>query len=238
MRDKVILLSGATGGIGRAAARALAEAGATLVLTARDQAALNALAREVEREGIFALPLAADLREPEAVQRVVEGAAEECGRVDALVAAHGVGALADGLELAEEEVARMLEINVVATFRLVQAVARLMRDRRTGGRIVLLPGTMGAHTMPKAAGYAASKWATTGMAKALAQDFRRHGIGLSLLYLGGVDTPLWDGMDMRVQRDRMLRPEDAARAIRFALEQPDGGVLNEMTLQPDSHQFF
>ena len=92
--------------------------------------------------------------------------------------------------------------------------------------------------MPKASGYAASKWALTGMAKALAQDFRRMGISFSLLYLGGVDTPFWDNISMRVQGKKMLAPTDAARAIRFAIEQPSGGVVNEITIQPESHQFF
>lgn len=234
---KVVLLSGATGGIGRATAAALAAEGATLVLTGRDQAALEGLAREIEQAGVFVLPLAADLTRPDEVEHLVRRAVRECERIDALVAAHGIGVMADGLDLATEELERMLAVNVTATFRLVQQVAQQMRAARRGGRIVLLPGTMGAHTMPKASGYAASKWATTGMAKALAQDFRRHGITFSLLYLGGVDTPFWDQIDLRVQRDQMLRPAQAAAAIRSALSQPDGAVLNEITLQPEGHQF-
>lgn len=235
----VILITGATGGIGRAATNTLAAAGHTLVLTARHQAALNTLAREVEQQyGIFALPMAADVTDAAAVRAVVAHALEECEQLDGVVVAHGIGHLADGLALASDTLTEMLAVNVTGTFHVIQAAAQAMADKRSGGRMVLLPGTMGTYTMPKAAGYAASKWAIVGMAKSLAQDFRRVGVTLTLLYVGGVDTPFWDGMDMRVQRDKMLTPDAAARAIRFALEQPTGAVLNEITLQPESHQYF
>jgi NADP-dependent 3-hydroxy acid dehydrogenase YdfG len=235
----VILITGATGGIGHATTHALAAAGHTLVLTARDQNALNGLAREVEAQyGIFALPIAADVTKPNEVQTVVAHTVEECEQLNGVVVAHGIGHLADGLTLDTTHLESMLAVNVTGTFHVLQAAAQAMAEQRRGGRIVLLPGTMGAYTMPKAAGYAASKWATVGMAKSIAQDFRRIGVTLTLIYLGGVNTSFWDGIDMRIQREKMLTPDSAAAAIRFALEQPDGGVLNEITLQPESHQYF
>jgi NADP-dependent 3-hydroxy acid dehydrogenase YdfG len=235
----VILITGATGGIGRATTHTLAQAGHTLVLTARDPFALNTLAREVEQQyGIFALPIAADVTDRAAVRAVISHAIEECEALNGVVVAHGIGHLADGLALESDILQQMLAVNVTGTFYVLQAAAQAMADKRSGGRMVLLPGTMGAYTMPKAAGYAAGKWALVGMAKSLAQDFRRIGVTLTLLYLGGVNTPFWDGMDMRVQRDRMLTPDSAAAAIRFALEQPAGSILNEITLQPESHQYF
>lgn len=235
----VILITGATGGIGRATTHNLAAAGHTLVLTARDQTKLNTLARDVEQHyGIFALPIAADVTHQEEVRMVITHAIEECEQLNGVVVAHGIGHLADGLTLESDILNQMLAVNVTGTFHITQAAAQAMAEQRRGGRIVLLPGTMGAYTMPKAAGYAASKWATVGMAKSLAQDFRRIGVTITLVYLGGVNTPLWDGMDMRVQRDKMLTPESAAATIRFALEQPAGGVLNEIALQPESHQYF
>lgn len=235
----VILITGATGGIGRATTHTLAAAGHTLVLTARGQTPLNALAREVEqRYGIFALPIAADVTVEAEVRAVMAHALEECEQLNGVVVAHGVGHLADGLVLESDRLSHMLAVNVTGTFHVLQAAAQAMAERRTGGRMVLLPGSMGAYTMPKAAGYAASKWAIAGMAKSLAQDFRRIGVTITLLYLGGVNTPFWDDMDMRVQRDKMLTGDAAADAIRFALEQPVGAVLNEITLQPESHQYF
>lgn len=235
----VILITGATGGIGRATTYALAQAGHTLVLTARNQIALNALAREVEAQyGIFALPIAADVTDAEAIRAVVNHTLEECEQLHGVVVAHGIGHLADGLLLESESLQQLLAVNVTGTFHVLQATAQAMSNHRTNGRIVLLPGTMGAYTMPKAAAYTAGKWAIVGMAKSLAQDFRRLGITITLLYLGGVNTSFWDTMEMRVQRDKMLTPESAAAAIRFALEQPNGSVLNEMTLQPESHQYF
>jgi short-subunit dehydrogenase len=77
-----------------------------------------------------------------------------------------------------------------------------------------------------------------GALKAMATEWQRSGIGISLLYLGGVNSPFWDAIEMKVQRDKMLSVEDAAQAIVSALQAPAGSVLNELVLQPDSHQFI
>ena len=90
--------------------------------------------------------------------------------------------------------------------------------------------------MANAAGYCASKWGVVGLTKALATDLKRYGIRFSLLYLGGVDTPFWDGIDMRIQRDKMLTVDDAAQAIVYAVSQTGAAVVNELVLQPESHQ--
>ena len=90
--------------------------------------------------------------------------------------------------------------------------------------------------MAQAAAYCASKYALTGMLKSLALEWKRAGVRVSLLHLGGVDTSFWDDIQMRVQRDRMLSAAAAARAVFFAATQEGEGVLNEIVLQPESHQ--
>jgi hypothetical protein len=70
----------------------------------------------------------------------------------------------------------------------------------------------------------------------MALDLRRASIAFSLLYLGGVDTSFWDGITLRLQRDKLLTADDAARAVAFALTQPRPGIVAEIVLQPESHQ--
>ena len=129
----------------------------------------------------------------------------------------------------------MLAVNLGGVFTVTQAVARHMAARRSG-RVINLPGSMGRAVMANATGYCASKWGVVGLTKAMAVDLKRSGISFTLLYLGGVDSPFWDDIDMRVQRDKMLTVDDAAHAIVYAASQPANAVLNELVLQPESHQ--
>jgi 3-oxoacyl-[acyl-carrier protein] reductase len=86
--------------------------------------------------------------------------------------------------------------------------------------------------------YSASKYAITGMAKALVEEYRRAEIKFSLLYLGGVATDFWENpnIDMRVQKEKMLTPQEVAKAVYYAASQPENSVLNELVIQPESHQ--
>jgi short-subunit dehydrogenase len=92
--------------------------------------------------------------------------------------------------------------------------------------------------MAGAAGYCAAKYGVSGLVKAMALDLRRANVAFSLLYLGGVDSPFWETIAMRVQRDKMLTTEDAARAVLYAVGQARPGVVGEIVLQPESHQLL
>ncbi len=128
-------------------------------------------------------------------------------------------------------------MNTKGVILVSQAVGAAML-KTGGGRIVTPVGTMGRYVMRGSVAYSASKWGAVGALKAMATEWQRSGIGISLLYLGGVNSPFWDAIEMKVQRDKMLSVEDAAQAIVSALQAPAGSVLNELVLQPDSHQFI
>jgi NAD(P)-dependent dehydrogenase (short-subunit alcohol dehydrogenase family) len=121
------------------------------------------------------------------------------------------------------------------TFLVAQAAARLMGEQKHG-LFLTIPGILGRAVMKNAAAYIASKFAVTGLIKAMAQEYQRVGVRFSLLHLGGVDTPFWDDLGMKVQRDKMIPAGTAADLIVQALELPPHLVLNELVLQPDSHQ--
>jgi short-subunit dehydrogenase len=97
---------------------------------------------------------------------------------------------------------------------------------------------MGKYVMRGSSVYSAAKHALVGFAKALTEENKRTNIRFSLLYLGGVDTPFWDNpnVDMKVQRDKMLTVDEVAKATYYAVSMPGGAALNELVLQPESHQ--
>jgi NADP-dependent 3-hydroxy acid dehydrogenase YdfG len=110
-----------------------------------------------------------------------------------------------------------------------------MKERKTG-LIINLPGVLGKTPMAGAAAYSASKYGLNGMLKSVREELKRTDIRITNIYLGGTDTGFWDTIDMRIQRDKFVTAEEAAKAIWFLCQQPASGVVSEMVLQPFNHQ--
>ena len=237
MRDKVIIITGASSGIGRATALALAKLGARLGLAARNYAVLAAVADQARQLGAQAIAVPTDVTQKDQVADLVSEVLATFGRIDGLVNCAGVGVIRPIEQLTEEDIDRTYAVNTKGVILVSQAVGAAML-KTGGGRIVTPVGTMGRYVMRGSVAYSASKWGAVGALKAMATEWQRSGIGISLLYLGGVNSPFWDTIEMKVQRDKMLSVEDAAQAIVSALQAPAGSVLNELVLQPDSHQFI
>jgi NAD(P)-dependent dehydrogenase (short-subunit alcohol dehydrogenase family) len=237
LKDKVIIITGASSGIGRATALALAKLGAKLGLAARNYAALSAVADQARQLGAQAIAVPTDVTQKDQVADLVSEVLATFGRIDGLVNCAGVGVIRPIEQLTEEDIDRTYAVNTKGVILVSQAVGAAML-KTGGGRIVTPVGTMGRYVMRGSVAYSASKWGAVGALKAMATEWQRSGIGISLLYLGGVNSPFWDAIEMKVQRDKMLSVEDAAQAIASALQAPAGSVLNELVLQPDSHQFI
>ena len=237
MKDKVIIITGASSGIGRATALALAKLGARLGLAARNYAVLAAVADQAKQLGAQAIAVPTDVTQKDQVADLVSEVLATFGRIDGLVNCAGVGVIRPIEQLTEEDIDRTYAVNTKGVILVSQAVGAAML-KTGGGRIVTPVGTMGRYVMRGSVAYSASKWGAVGALKAMATEWQRSGIGISLLYLGGVNSPFWDAIEMRVQRDKMLSGEDAAQAIVSALQAPAGSILNELVLQPDSHQFI
>lgn len=236
LAEKVVLIVGAGRGIGRASASLFAEAGASLILASRNEGELSEAEFEIERQyGTAVLSVPTDATDAAAVARLVDEGVRRFGRIDTLVYTAGEGVLKPFAETTEEEFGRLIGVNVLGAFLLCKAVVPLM-ERQRGGHIIALPGILGRAPMAQAAAYCASKYALTGMLKSLALETKRAGVRFSLLHLGGVDSSFWDQVSMRVQRDKMLTVEAAARAVFFAASQEGEGVVGELVLQPESHQ--
>ncbi len=239
MKDKVILISGASSGIGRAVALKLAHKGAKLALAARNYHALTEVADEAKRLGAQAIAVPTDVSKKGDVADMVSEVLASYGRIDALVNCAGAGIIKPVEQLTEDDMDAMYAVNTKGVMLVTQAVGAEML-KMGGGKVVTPVGTMGRFVMRGSVAYSASKWAAVGALKAMATEWQRNGIGFSLLYLGGVNSPFWDheAIQMKVQRDKMLSVDDAANAVVYALEASSQGVLNEIVLQPESHQFI
>ena len=237
LNGQTILITGAASGIGRAVALRAAEAGANLVLAGHDANGLATLESEMHSFGARFITVEMDVRRRADVQALVARAVDLFGGIDVLLNAAGIGIMRPALELTEDEFDQMLDTNLKGTFLMAQAAAAAMATRKKG-LIINLPGVLGKAPMMGAAGYAASKYGVVGLTKTMALDLKRAGVRFCLLHFGGVDSPFWDTIDMRVQRDKMLTLDDAATAVMYAITQPDGLVLSELVLQPESHQLI
>jgi 3-oxoacyl-[acyl-carrier protein] reductase len=221
LTGRVAVVTGATRGIGRATAHALAEAGATVVVTGRDGAAADAVAKEL---GPSARGYALDVSDFEAVGGVFRAIATDLGQIDALVANAGI--LEDALVgmIRDEMVARLLDTNVAGTIATVQAGARVMM-RRKAGSIVVLASIVGEVGSAGQTAYAASKAAVAAVARSAAKELGPRGIRVNAVAPGLIQTDMISHLPADlVQRriaDTSLRrlgtTDDVARAIRFLL---------------------
>jgi short-subunit dehydrogenase len=177
LAGRTALLTGATGGLGRAIAKALATRGATVVLSARKAEALEALASELPGEGHRVLP--ADLAEEGAAERL----AGEAGEVDVLVANAGLPAAGWLAEFTPEQVKRALKVNLEAPMLMAQALFPAMIERG-GGHLVFISSLSGKAASPRSSIYNATKFGLRGFALALRADLGPRGVGVSLVSPG------------------------------------------------------
>jgi NADP-dependent 3-hydroxy acid dehydrogenase YdfG len=235
MQDKVVVVVGATGGIGSAVARKLADAGARLVLAARDSSKLDALARELSATEVLCVPT--DITDLSQVETLMQKAAGHSGQIDALINAAGAGILKQWNKLEPADLDAMLDLNLKGSFYTSQAAANVMKERKSG-HICNVIGILGKHSMAMGTAYCASKFGVVGFSKCMADELRRYGIKFTLFYFGGVDSPFWDNVSLKVDRSKMLSTETAANAIMFALSADPQAVPMEINIQPESHLFF
>lgn len=236
MQDKVVVVVGATGGIGSVLTRKLASKGASLVLAARDSSAITNLATQLPvSDKILTVPT--DITERQQVDVLMEKAIAQFGQIDALVNLAGALVMKPYSNLEPADLEAMLDVNLKGSFYTSQAAAELMQERKSG-HICNVVGILGKHSMSMAAAYCASKFGVVGFTKCMAEELKRFGIKFTLFYFGGVNSPLWDNVQLKVDRKKMLSPETAADAILYALSAAPEAVPMEINIQPESHLFF
>jgi NAD(P)-dependent dehydrogenase (short-subunit alcohol dehydrogenase family) len=243
LAGQVALVTGASSGLGRATAVAMAQAGADVALLARGKEDLEQAAAEVRRAGRRVLVLVADLADAEALTGAVARVLDAFGRVDVLVNTAGTDMPAPVAELAVGDWDRVLAVNLRAPFVLAKAVVPHMRAAG-GGTIVNVSSVAGKRGWANAAAYCASKFALTGLTQALAAEGRADGIRACVLYPGAMATS-W-GVWSPAARERAqgqpppartaLPPQQVAALIVWLASAPAELVLNEAVVSPLEEQ--
>ncbi len=228
MADPVLLITGASSGIGAATARAAAP-GYRLVLAARREEELRELAAELGGEE-RAIAVRCDVTEWDQVEAMTATALERFGRIDAVFANAGFGAARGFLEESPEHWRSMVLTNVYGVALTIRATLPHLLERGDG-HFLVTSSIAGRRVLPGSL-YSATKWAATAIGEALRQELRQmrdnHGIRVTLIEPGMVDTPFFENRP----GDSALSDDDVARAVMFALEQPDGVDVNEILIRP------
>lgn len=235
MNDKVAVIVGATGGIGSTVARKLAQTGTKLILAARNQTKLATLATELQTTEV--LPISCDITDPQQVESLMQKTVDYFGQIDILVNAAGAGILKQWNKIEPADLDTMLNLNLKGSVYTCQAAANLMKQQKSG-HICNVVGILGKHSMAMSSAYCASKFGLVGFSKCFADEVRRYGIKVTLFYFGGVDTPFWDNVSLKVDRSKMLSAETAANSILYALSAEPQAIPMEINIQPESHLFF
>ncbi len=216
-QNRVIILTGATEGIGRATAYTLAEAGCQLALVARNTQTLQALADELNTVKHQAVAIPTDMGDTAQAAALATKTVEAFGKIDVVINNAAIGVRDRTLDLQEEQARRIMDVNYFGPVALIQAAIPHLRTNPEGGLIINISSIVGRRAMPGIAGYCASKGALEKMAESLRIEVKADNIRVSTVYPGVTSTNFNDNSlgDSQEGRGRVsgVPPERVARAI-------------------------
>lgn len=199
---RTAIVTGAGRGIGRGIALGYAKEGARVALVSRNQTELEEVANEIRNAGGDALVTPADVRDSDAVNRVVDTVVSTWGTVDALVNSAGIPMVSPTTELSDERWQQALDININGTFFFCRAVGAVMLQQGRSGTIINIGSLHSFQGIPMRAAYAASKGAVLQLTRSLATEWAPHGIRVNCISPGWIRTPLQDELVKQGKLDR------------------------------------
>ena len=220
--DKVVLITGASSGIGRGLAMELARRGAKLGLVARRKNLLDEIVADIDavddRNGnrsstVLALP--ADVQDAQSMRAAAENLRGHFGAIDVLIANAGIGATNDGAELDASQVTNVINVNLIGASNSVAAVLPEMVARRNG-QLAVISSLAAYRGLPKSAAYCASKAAVSAFFESLRVDLKPHGVDVTIIHPGFIKTPLTAGRQAKLPWLQELEP--AVKKIVSAIE--------------------
>ncbi len=235
LKDKIIIITGAGKGIGRACALQLAEKNTRLVLTARHEETLKEVAEIAHEKGSQALPLALDMSREEDIKKMINAAVSLFGGIDVLINNAGIGMFNTVAQTPTEDWDRMFNLNVRGVFIATREALPYLRT--SGGFVVNVASLAGKNPVAGGAAYAATKHAVLGFSKSLMLEERKNGIRVMSICPGSVNTAFFDDHHPAMDEDkrkRILQAGDVASAIVHALEQPANAMISELDIRPSN----
>ena len=227
LTDQVAIVTGASRGIGKAISLLLALQGAKVVAVARSEDELIELTNKTQGLGIVA-----DVADESDAVHVVAETLRQYGRLDIVVCNAGVGSFNELENFSDTEWDRIFDTNVKGTFLLCKAVVPYFKAQKKG-HIVGITSDVAKRTFAHGTAYCASKYAQDAVLGSLRKEVRPHGIKVSTIYPGLVDTYFNDTRPGSAEAEKThLRPADVAQAVRYVLEAPAHVVIDELMLHP------
>jgi NADP-dependent 3-hydroxy acid dehydrogenase YdfG len=233
LHGKCALITGASSGIGRATAIALAKLGVNLILISRSLEKLATVAEDVKTCGVNAEIYSIDLANVTTVREKIAAIAERHS-IDILINNAGMAYTGNLDTMPLDDWQTLMNLNVTSVFQCVQAVLPAMRER--GGAIVNIVSVAGQQVFPGWVGYCTSKFALMALSRGIAAEERANGIRVTAVCPGSVNTSIWDTDTVNADFDRaaMLTPETIAETIVHVLSLPDSAVVEEITVMPSA----
>jgi len=242
--DKVVVITGASSGIGESTARLLARSGAKVVLGARRTDRIGALVKDITAKGGAALGFQADVTKRSEVEALVQGAIQQHGRIDVIVNDAGIMPIAPMAALKVEEWDRMIDVNIRGLLFGVAAVLPIMQKQKQG-HIINMSSVGGFKVWaPGGTVYSATKFAVRAITEGLRMEHKADNIRCTIISPGAVATELPEGSSEEDTRKNLREfykiavPADSvARAIAYAIEQPAEVDVNEIVIRPTKQDF-
>ncbi|WP_165225570.1 SDR family oxidoreductase [Affinirhizobium pseudoryzae] len=234
--NKIVLITGASSGIGETTARALATAGAAVVLGARRTDRLEELAQDITAAGGRAIYRSLDVTSRDGVQSFADAAVQEFGRIDVIINNAGIMPLSPMASLKVEEWDRMIDVNIKGVLHGIAAVLPVM-NRQGSGQIINISSIGGLAVSPTAVVYCATKYAVRAISDGLRQENDK--LRVTCIYPGVVESELANTITdpvaaqaMESYRQIALKPEAIAAAIMHVIGQPDGVDTSDIVVRP------
>ncbi len=227
------LVTGASRGIGRAIAHALAQSGYDVALLSRSLDSLGPVQQELWAYGVVAKAYAVDLAQMEGLQDRLAEVLADFGPLSVVVNNAGMAYTGELATMPLADWQRVMDLNVTSVFQCIQAVLPTLRQVG-GGTIVNIASIAAKATFPDWGAYTVSKAAVVALSRVLAAEERAHGIRVVTVSPGSVNTPLWDTDTVQADFDRssMLTPEIVAQTVLHAILLPPEAVIEDLTLMP------
>ncbi len=236
LRDRVAIITGASSGIGRAAALALAAEGARIVAVARRAERLESLRQEIEAAGGRCVPVPGSVTDPAVAEAAVRAALDNFGRIDVLVNNAGTNMRRRNFtEIGLEGWREVLDVNLTGAFIFTAAVLPAMRQQQQGTIVNIVSGAGQVPSALTGPAYSASKFGLRAMTGNINAEERKHGVRGCAIFPGEVDTEILQSRPVRLtaeERSKMLQAEDIAAAVLFAATMPQRATVEEITVRP------
>jgi NADP-dependent 3-hydroxy acid dehydrogenase YdfG len=238
MANKTALITGASSGIGKATALAFAKAGINLLLVGRSQERLQPVLAAATAAGVKATAYEIDLAQLTLVRPQITQIIHDCSAVDILVNSAGTAYTNPLMDTPLTDWQRIIDLNLSSVLQVIQGVLPQMRQQQSG-TIINVVSIAGKQVFPDWGAYSVSKFGLVALSKALAAEERAHGIRVTAVYPGSVDTPLWDQQQVQADFDRsaMLTAEAVAESILYSVNAPLAATIEELTIMPSAGTF-